>query len=188
MGTCVLLAEMQNAVATAEDIMAVPQKFKTKIWKIKNKIKNAIALWIMNWFSTSEYTPKEMKSRVSNRCLYTKAALFTIVKRWKQPKNTPRDEQKNKMWHIQWNIIQSLKRHEALTHMNEPWKYYAKWKKRQTQKATHIWFQFYEMSRISKSMVERRRPNQSIRKETNPQYSLEELMLKLKLQYFGQLI
>ena len=31
MGTCVLLAEMQNAVATAEDIMAVPQKFKTKI-------------------------------------------------------------------------------------------------------------------------------------------------------------
>ena len=33
-----------------------------------------------------------------------------------------------------------------------------------------------------------RRPNQSILKETNPEYSLEGLMLKLKLQYFGHLI
>ena len=30
-----------------------------------------------------------------------------------------------------------------------------------------------------------RRPNQSILKEINPDYSLEGLMLKLKLQYFG---
>ena len=33
-----------------------------------------------------------------------------------------------------------------------------------------------------------RRPNQSILKEINPEYSLEGLMLKLKLQYFGHLI
>ena len=33
-----------------------------------------------------------------------------------------------------------------------------------------------------------RRSNQSILKEINPEYSLEELMLKLKLQYFGHLI
>ena len=33
-----------------------------------------------------------------------------------------------------------------------------------------------------------RRSNQSILKETNPEYSLEELMLKLKLQYFGHLM
>ena len=32
-----------------------------------------------------------------------------------------------------------------------------------------------------------RRPNQSILKEISPEYSLEGLMLKLKLQYFGQL-
>ena len=32
-----------------------------------------------------------------------------------------------------------------------------------------------------------RRSNQSILKETNPKYSLEGLMLKLKLQYFGHL-
>ena len=33
-----------------------------------------------------------------------------------------------------------------------------------------------------------RRPNQSIKKETSPEYSLEGLMLKLKLQYFGHLM
>ena len=33
-----------------------------------------------------------------------------------------------------------------------------------------------------------RRSNQSILKEINLEYSLEELMLKLKLQYFGYLM
>ena len=33
-----------------------------------------------------------------------------------------------------------------------------------------------------------RRYNQSILKEISPEYSLEEMMLKLKLQYFGHLI
>ena len=33
-----------------------------------------------------------------------------------------------------------------------------------------------------------KRSNQSILKEINPEYSLEELVLKLKLQYFGHLM
>ena len=33
-----------------------------------------------------------------------------------------------------------------------------------------------------------RRSNPKILKEVNPEYSLEELMLKLKLQYFGHLM
>ena len=33
-----------------------------------------------------------------------------------------------------------------------------------------------------------RRSNQSILKEINPEYSLEELVLKLNLQYFGHLM
>ena len=33
-----------------------------------------------------------------------------------------------------------------------------------------------------------RRSNQSILKEINPKYSLEGLMMKLKLQYFDQLV
>ena len=43
--------------------------------------------------------PKKWKAEYQT-CLYIKAALFTIVKSWKQPKNTSRDEQRNKMWHI----------------------------------------------------------------------------------------
>ena len=33
-----------------------------------------------------------------------------------------------------------------------------------------------------------KRSNQSILKEINPEYSLERLMLKLKLQYFGHVM
>ena len=33
-----------------------------------------------------------------------------------------------------------------------------------------------------------RRSNQSILRESNPEYSLEGLMMKLKLQYFGNLM
>ena len=33
-----------------------------------------------------------------------------------------------------------------------------------------------------------RRPNQSVLKEISPEYLLERLMLKLKLQYFGHLM
>ena len=36
--------------------------------------------------------------------------------------------------------------------------------------------------------MEARRPNQSILGEINPEYLLEGLMLKLKLQYFGHLM
>ena len=36
--------------------------------------------------------------------------------------------------------------------------------------------------------MERKEISQSILKEINPEYSLERLMLKLKLQYFGQLM
>ena len=40
----------------------------------------------------------------------------------------------------------------------------------------------------SESLGLQRRSNQSIQKEINPEYSLEGLMLKLKLQYFGHLM
>ena len=38
------------------------------------------------------------------------------------------------------------------------------------------------------SPFDNRRSNQSILKEISPEYSLEGLMLKLKLQYFGHLM
>ena len=42
--------------------------------------------------------------------------------------------------------------------------------------------------RLLKVPCTAKRSNQSILKEINSEYSLERLMLKLKLQYFGQLL
>ena len=44
------------------------------------------------------------------------------------------------------------------------------------------------MTERKEELVLEKRSNQSILKEINPEYSLEELMLKLKLQYFGYLM
>ena len=44
------------------------------------------------------------------------------------------------------------------------------------------------LEKILESPWTARRSNQSILKEINPEYSLEELMLKLKLQYLGHLM
>ena len=44
------------------------------------------------------------------------------------------------------------------------------------------------LEKTPESPLDFRRSNQSILKEISPEYSLEGLMLKLKLQYFGHLI
>ena len=44
------------------------------------------------------------------------------------------------------------------------------------------------LEKTLESPLDRRRSNQSILKEISPEYSLEGLMLKLKLQYFGCLM
>ena len=49
-------------------------------------------------------------------------------------------------------------------------------------------FEFWWWRRLLRVPWTARRYNQSILKEINPGYSLEGLMLKLKLQYFGHLI
>ena len=49
-------------------------------------------------------------------------------------------------------------------------------------------FQLWCWSRLLRAPWTARRSNQSILKEINPEYTLEGLMLKLKLQYFGHLI
>ena len=50
--------------------------------------------------------------------------------------------------------------------------------------AFELWF----WKRLLRVPWTARRLNQSILKEINPEYSLEGLMLKLKLQYFGHLM
>ena len=49
-------------------------------------------------------------------------------------------------------------------------------------------FELWRWRRLLRVPWTTRRSNQSILKEFNPEYSLEGLMLKLKLQYFGHLM
>ena len=49
-------------------------------------------------------------------------------------------------------------------------------------------FQLWYWRRLLRVPWTARRSNQSILKEISPEYSLEGLMLKLKLQYFGHLM
>ena len=49
-------------------------------------------------------------------------------------------------------------------------------------------FELWCWRRLLKVPCTARRSNQSIQKETSPEYSLEGLMLKLKLHYFGHLM
>ena len=49
-------------------------------------------------------------------------------------------------------------------------------------------FQLWFWRRLLRVPWTERRANQSILKESSPEYSLEGLMLKLKLQYFGHLM
>ena len=44
------------------------------------------------------------------------------------------------------------------------------------------------LEKTPESPLDARRSNQSVLKEISPEYSLEGLMLKLKLQYFGHLM
>ena len=59
------------------------------------------------------------------------------------------------------------------------------------KKADHLRIYAFELwcwRRLLRVPCTARRSNQSILKEISPEYSLEGLMLKLKLQYFGHLI
>ena len=49
-------------------------------------------------------------------------------------------------------------------------------------------FELWSWRRLLRVPCTARRSNQSILKEISPEFSLEELMLKLKLQYFGHLM
>ena len=59
-------------------------------------------------------------------------------------------------------------------------------KKAECQRTNPFVLWYYR--RLSRVPWNARRSNQSILKEISPEYSLEGLMLKLKLQYFGHLM
>ena len=71
-----------------------------------------------------------------------------------------------------------------------PWRK-NQWMWRQISRNYLIWIDAFELwcwRRLLRVPWTARRSNQSILKEISPEYSLERLMLKLKLQYFGHLM
>ena len=62
------------------------------------------------------------------------------------------------------------------------------WTKKEAKYQRINAFQLWCWKRRLRVLWTERRSNQSILKEIIPEYSLEELMLKLKLQYFGHLM
>ena len=62
------------------------------------------------------------------------------------------------------------------------------WTIRKAECQTIVAFKLWCWRRLLRPPWTPRRSNQSILNEVNPEYSLEGLMLKLKLQYFGQLM
>ena len=62
------------------------------------------------------------------------------------------------------------------------------WTKKKAEHQRIDAFQLWCWRRLLRVPRTARRPNQSILKEIKPEYSLEGLMLKLKLQYFGHLM
>ena len=63
-----------------------------------------------------------------------------------------------------------------------------KTKKKKKKKSMFDAFELWCWRRLLRVRWTARRSNRSILKEINPEYSLEELMLKLTLQYFGHLM
>ena len=65
---------------------------------------------------------------------------------------------------------------------------YANWTIKKAEHQRIDAFELWCWRRVLRVPWTARRPNQSILKEIGPEYSLEGLMLKLKLQYFGHLM
>ena len=65
---------------------------------------------------------------------------------------------------------------------------YESWTKKTAECQRIDAFELWYWRRLLRVSWTTRRSNQSILKETKPEYSLEGLMLKLKLQYFGHLM
>ena len=62
------------------------------------------------------------------------------------------------------------------------------WTIKKTERRRIDAFELWCWRRVLRVPWTARRSNQSILKEISPEYSLEGLMLKLKLQYFGHLL
>ena len=140
---CTLLAGMQNAVATVEDRMGVPQT-----------IKDGITMWLSN--PPSGNASERIQSRISQRCLHTHVhssiihnsqdveATQVSISRWMDKQNAA---------YIYNGILFSYNKERSSTcyNMDESWKHYADWNVRH-RRTNIVWFDLHEISRIGKSI------------------------------------
>ena len=108
---------------------------------------------------------------------------LAIRSSWSKPQSAPRQHIKKQRHHFakKGHIVKAVV-FPVVTYRCESWT---------INKAEHQRtdaFKLWCWRRLLRVPWTARRSNQSILKETNPDYSLEELMLKLKLQYYGHLM
>ena len=101
---------------------------------------------------------------------------------WKKSHDQPRQHIKNQRHYFSDKGPPSQRYFQVVTYGCESWT--IKKAERQRIDAFELWC----WRRLLRVPWTARRSNQSILKEINSEYSLEGLMLKLKLQYFGHLM
>ena len=101
---------------------------------------------------------------------------------WKKSFNQPRQHIKKQRYYFVNKGVSSQIFSPVVMYECESWT---------MKKAEHRRIDAFELwcwRRLLRVPWTAKRPNQSILKEIRPEYALERLMLKLKLQYFGHLI
>ena len=141
--------------------------------------------------------PEETKTEKDTCTPMFTAALLTIAITWKQPRCPLTDKWIKKLWYIY--ILDSILKIRDISLLIEVCIVKAlvflvvmygceSW----TIKKAGCWridaFVLWCWRRLFRVPWIARRSNQTILKELSPEYSLEGLMLKLKLQYFGHLM
>jgi len=105
-----------------------------------------------------------------------------MLARWEKSYDQPRQHIKKQRHYFSTNVLLV----KALVSSSHVWMWKMDYKKAECLRIDA--FELWCWRRLLRVPWTTRRSNQSILKETNPEYSLEGLMWKLKLQYFGHLM
>ena len=137
-----------------------------------------ITSWQINGVKGKQW--QTLFSRVQNHCRWR---LQIWLAPWKKNYDHPRQHIKKQRHYLPTKVclVKGMV-FPVVMHECESWT---------IKKAEHRWTDTFELwcwRRLLRVPWTARRSNQSILKEISPEYSLQGLMLKLKLQYFGHLM
>ena len=129
-----------------------------------------------HWQSLYSWAPKSLQ--MVTAAMKLKDACF-----WKQSYDQPRQRIKNQRHYFANKGLSSQSYGFSSSHV-----WYESWNIMKVEHGRSDTFELWYFRRLLRVSWTARRSNQSILKEINPEYSLERLTLKLKLQYFGHLM